>query len=328
MRDALTTPLHNSNDDECEAAKATASNDRCCIPLFADGRTLRQWMARSVPTVDAFLDGTIIYVLSRQWIDLFATHLLRLHPLPFCCMRGGEHPADDLHLPCTPEAPAMKQAAFAGATLLVAASVQRVASLNAHRWPSAPTVTQMAGMCAGWACGGALLQALQELGETCVRSCTYLHVAFSLLATAASAVLILLLRPSTLLYGCACVRDACLESTFFWRRWRMLPECSSEAVAAAAMILDEFWTLFRRALSVTVAMLWNFSLKSLVSEGVPLEQMQGPLYVRMLLFFAISLTAGGGLVRLCQPSPPPTQPSPPYPGRSAGVEGVRSGLPG
>ena len=117
-------------------------------------RYVRQQMSRQLPSVGAFFNGTIIYVLSRQWIDLFATHLLRLHPLPYCSQ-------DDSHLPCGVEAPALEQAAFAGATLVVALLAQRFAKLfDARRYPSAQRVPQMAGMCAGWACGGALLYGL------------------------------------------------------------------------------------------------------------------------------------------------------------------------
>eukprot|EP00966_Prymnesium_polylepis_P092010 2129969-Prymnesium_polylepis.1 len=110
----------------------------------------RLWrrMGLSYPTVSQFLGNTLTYVLSRQWIDLFATSLTHLHPLPFCS-------ADDSHLPCTPEAPALDQAAFAGVVLLAALVVQRLCNANAHRWPSLARVPQMARMCAGWAFGGA-----------------------------------------------------------------------------------------------------------------------------------------------------------------------------
>lgn len=85
-------------------------------PSVSDAKEqLRQWVALSYPAVTQFLSGTLSYVLSRQWIDLFATSLLHLHPLPFCS-------ADDSQLPCTPEAPALVQAQFAGVVLLIAAT--------------------------------------------------------------------------------------------------------------------------------------------------------------------------------------------------------------
>ena len=75
--------------------------------------------------------------------------------------------------------------------LFVAAGVQRLCNIFAHRWPSLRRVPQMAGMCAGWAFGGASVQALHEVSETCSSLCAYIHLTVSLIATAASAVLIL-----------------------------------------------------------------------------------------------------------------------------------------
>ena len=35
-----------------------------------------------------FLEGTVVYALSKQWDDLMSTYFLKLHPVPYC---GVEH---------------------------------------------------------------------------------------------------------------------------------------------------------------------------------------------------------------------------------------------
>ena len=58
-----------------------------------------QWVEPSTKSVSTFLNDTLLYIVSRHWIDLLSIQLLRLHPLPFCELKRS-------HLPCTPEASA------------------------------------------------------------------------------------------------------------------------------------------------------------------------------------------------------------------------------
>ena len=45
---------------------------------------LRSAMQASIVSTRSFLDGTIVYVLSKQWADLLSTHIFHLHAAPFC----------------------------------------------------------------------------------------------------------------------------------------------------------------------------------------------------------------------------------------------------
>ena len=45
-------------------------------------------MNAALPAVEAFVMGTLIYVLSQQWYDLLGTYVVRLHPVPYCGYNG------------------------------------------------------------------------------------------------------------------------------------------------------------------------------------------------------------------------------------------------
>ena len=150
----------------------------------------------SIDSVGIFLNDTLLYIVSRHWVDLLSIQLFRLHPLPFCADPTS-------HLPCTEEAPSGKQACFAVGVLL-AATVLRRAAIYFGRGSTLAWLgsSSMAGMLAGWAFGFACVQALVELGNT-FTGLPYLNGLFTLLATAGSAVFILVCRPSTVVMGCS-----------------------------------------------------------------------------------------------------------------------------
>ena len=170
--------------------------------------------------VGTFINGTLLYVLSRQWQDLLAVNVLHLHPLPFC---DTAH-ANSSQLPCTPEAPSGVQFIFAASLLCVAAVVQHISLRNEARWPWLVVVPRMVGMCVGWAFGFAALQALSEteaaLGGAV--SSWVLGTAVAAGTTLLSALIILAGQPATLCVGCA------------------------------AEQLDELWPMCSHALSVMV----------------------------------------------------------------------------
>jgi hypothetical protein len=114
------------------------------------------------PAVSEFIDGVMLYVLSKEWYDAFATHIFKLHPLPYCS-------EDDSELPCTLEASAASQLCFAVAMLLGASVLVRLAgwfdesACAEGGGRSLSIVPPMAGMCVGWAFGFAAVKWLAEL---------------------------------------------------------------------------------------------------------------------------------------------------------------------
>lgn len=254
---------------------------------------LEQHVVLASPGVSNFLDGVILYVLSREWHDAFATNFLHLHPLPYCSEDGSE-------LPCTMEATSSEQLHFAAAMLLGASVLQRVAEggdecgrgCEAHlfksegKWRS--LVPPMVGMCVGWALGYASVQWLAELdsSEATFQAHPGLaNLALSAIATVATAVLILVCQPSTLGLACGVLPRG--DDGVPW------PRC-----AHLLRELESVWRLSARALSVVVMMLWNRALGAILVEGVAQEDQQGPMYLRMLLFWAVALTTAGSLVSL------------------------------
>ena len=153
------------------------------------------WLSPSYTPISMFLNDTLVYIVSRQWVDLLFIELFRYHPLPFCA-----EPRSDL--PCTPEAPSGVQARLALGILLAAAILRRTAAGfgpgTAVSWLGS---SPMAGYLSGWACGFTAVKALRELAEA-YPGHDYLYLAVTLFATAVVAVTILVLRPSTVVMGC------------------------------------------------------------------------------------------------------------------------------
>lgn len=106
-------------------------------------------------------------------------------------------PVRTVRLRSTPEAPSDVQARAALAVLLAAALLRRGAATfgpgSALSWLG---TSPMAAWLSGWAFGFASMKALRELGES-LPGFMYLNLAVSLLATAMTALLILVSRPST-----------------------------------------------------------------------------------------------------------------------------------
>lgn len=46
--------------------------------------TIHAWMHPSIGPISMFLNDTLLYIVSRHWVDLLWIELFRLHPLPFC----------------------------------------------------------------------------------------------------------------------------------------------------------------------------------------------------------------------------------------------------
>ena len=188
------------------------------------------------PAVSEFIDGVMLYVLSKEWYDAFATHMLKLHPLPYCS-------EDDSQLPCTLEASASSQLCFAVTMLLGASVLVRLAdwfdeSTSGGR--SLSIVPPMAGMCVGWAFGFAAVKWLAELDGSVGLFQAHpglANLALSAVATLGAAVLIVVCRPSTLGLACGVTPHG-------------LPTTARRAARVVLGELEVVWRLSARALSV------------------------------------------------------------------------------
>ena len=191
------------------------------------------------PAVSEFVDGVMLYVLSKEWYDAFATHMLKLHPLPYCS-------EDDSQLPCTLEASASSQLCFAVTMLLGASVLVRLAdwfdeSTSGGR--SLSIVPPMAGMCVGWAFGFAAVKWLAELDGSVGLFQAHpglANLALSAVATLGAAVLIVVCRPSTLGLACGVTPHG-------------LPTTARRAARVVLGELEVVWRLSARALSVRTA---------------------------------------------------------------------------
>ena len=242
-------------------------------PLTGERRSgaITRWLRRRVraalPDLAAFIDGTILFILSREWHDIIAINILRLHPLPFCA-------EDASRLPCTTEAPANQQAIFAASVLVASLVLQSVAARLQTHLPSLRYAPHMLGYLVGWTTGFASIEWLAEL----ISSAPSMHpvlvgTSVSAAASLLGAVLIGALQPT--LHS----RGAC-------------------GGACGAQWCDAAWRLTSRGIAFAVMMLWNATLFESLYDGVPQYQRQGPLFYKMLFFCSLSLTAACSLVNV------------------------------
>lgn len=254
-------------------------------------RRIRLRVRTALPSLSAFIDGTVyvqmgiyqnslvqcalltplttasfvfrLYILSREWHDIFSIQVLRLHPLPFCS-------EDASGLPCTREASSAHQAKFAVAVLVVASVLQPIATAFERVNLNFANVPSMLSMIVGWATGFAAVQLLRELDDLPGDAHSNLvNMMGSAFATVIVAALILTCQPATWSEGWASV---------------------------VSSRLNDVWRLLSGGLSFAVMMLWNASITDALLDAVPQEQRQGPVFQRMLLFFAASLTAACSLI--------------------------------
>ena len=219
-----------------------------------------------------FLEGTIVYVLSKEWADLLAVHIFGLHPQPYClpqdsdgtwlsctdsgfsafmaraCAAGRPVPRV-----CSAETAAWVQASYAIALLLVAQRVRLMASSTYRH--GADTATSMLGMCVGWSAGAAAVQWFREMDDKSVRP--HGHASNLSLAMA------------------------------------MTLACATALACGAGAPTDE-WVLAGKALRTLVCVVWTFALTELLKSGLTQGQLGGArveVWERLQLLWAISLTA-------------------------------------
>lgn len=219
-----------------------------------------------------FLEGTIVYVLSKEWADLLAVYIFRLHAQPYClpqdidgtwlsctdsgvsafmaraCGTGRQTPRV-----CSAEAAAWVQAGYAIVLLFVAQRARIMAS-SVYRH-GADTATSMTGMCVGWSAGAAAVQWFRELDDEPRRP--HSHASNLSLAMA------------------------------------MTLACATALACGAGAPTDE-WVLAGKALRTLVCVVWTFALTELLKSGLTQGQLGGArieVWERLQLLWAISLTA-------------------------------------
>eukprot|EP00965_Chrysotila_dentata_P032136 1072227-Pleurochrysis_carterae.AAC.1 len=160
-----------------------------------------------MPAVRNFLQGTGVFLISRECADLLSIFVFRLHPVPFCDRAG--------FLACSPEKGSGVQAVFALVLTPCLAMLQLTAAKYQSRYASLRMIPAMASMAIGWAFGDAAQQLLAEMSDAFgCEACTSLHVAFSLAATLLSAVLVAAEPPIlAAAHAChaRCMRAMCAE---------------------------------------------------------------------------------------------------------------------
>ena len=55
----------------------------------AHKKQFEKMVKKQIAGVTSFLDGLVVYVLSREWHDLFSIYIFRLLPLPHCSDEVG-----------------------------------------------------------------------------------------------------------------------------------------------------------------------------------------------------------------------------------------------
>ena len=220
--------------------------------LFEDAR----------PHVQAFVDSTIIYVLSKQWFDMLSIYAFRLHARPFC---EGSVAA------CGDEAPGSHQALFAVGLLIVLIPIQPLCAKHTARFPALASCPAASAQCVGWAMGAASVQFLAELDHVSTRlsacdSCNILNTAAGILCTVATAALMVGVEPWV---------DSASEATR-----------SSRCRA----LLHSGWDLLSRGLKYNVMILWTFCATHAIAWGVSERIESDDVYGRLLVAYALSLT--------------------------------------
>ena len=227
------------------------------------------------PVVLAFIDGTVVYILSKEWVDLLSIYIFRLHPRPFCEGSGNE---------CGHEAPAWQLGLFAIGLLVTLAPVQCLAAVLARRLPSLSIVPAMAAMAVGWSLGDAsvgLVLAVdgRATSMAACESCNSLNLFLSLGATVVSALLTLV------------IDDILLQADA-----KGDTQAPRGAIFSAAIRLGQAgWALLTRGLKFNVMMLWSSTFKHAIVWGVAPSDTHTRLYGRTLVLYALVQTAAFSL---------------------------------
>lgn len=260
-------------------------------PRGRPSRQLVPWLAAAQPSVEKFLLGTAVYVLSQQWFDLLTMYIFALRALPYC--------KNPVTRPCAPEAVWTVQLAFACGLLATLAVLERVGTavlecrLAAQQPRDDEAIARgaavkvrlfqpIAGMMCGWAFGAATVALIRDLDDVC-GGCIAIKIVFATLVTILSSSLIVVLQTSfdvTLL--CLAAAGATLRSPGSF---------AAHALRELELTLASLLRLLSKALATLVMILWNYALSKAIVAGLSAQELQavGP---RLWFLWAFSLTTG------------------------------------
>lgn len=171
----------------CRHATTAAITSCNFRPMWA--HFLRQH-AEAAPTIILFIDSAIVYVLSKEWYDLFSIYIFHLQPEPFCSQ----------HRECRKEAALWIRCLFSLVLLLALTVVKRLCARWEPWLPSLAIVPAMCAMSTGWAFGDVASSALDALagkaeGQGLCSSCNLLSIGVCFCATVLCALSTLLFEP-------------------------------------------------------------------------------------------------------------------------------------
>ena len=262
-----------------------------------------------------FLDGLVVYVLSREWHDMFSIYIFRLHPVPHCSEEAGvrsgffgllrmymRHEAagqEEVAPTCIQEADARQQFLCVLYLLVIAAAADG-ASKRFLPPPLAAVITSIAGTTVGWAAGDAAVRLLVEStpaeGADAAVYGDGDEVLFALGTTGVAVLAMLLLEPFTV-YALSALADRAAEKCCGARLGdtgaagvvHRLVDWVEEALLAVTHLSG-------RAVTMVVLMIWTYVSQLKLLDGLSPEQRGGPLQLRLQLLWSISLTLLAALI--------------------------------
>ena len=234
MQDSPTIRLHerattDTGDERGNCCPfASPSVNLACMALLRERNAAplrevwRSSIERTLPTLATFIDGTIVWIVSQQWWDLFSIYIVRFRNRPFCACTdaNASPPAPDTGVPsirlladmstvtrlpqaCSTDLPPWsKRYVFAFGLLLTLGTLVIVLERIERRtaWRSLRIVPSMSAMTIGWALGDASVELLRTLNNDSLaanvcHSCNLLNIAVSFAATFFTAFIMLVLQP-------------------------------------------------------------------------------------------------------------------------------------
>ena len=101
LKRQLFSGLYGTRKEEAEGDEEPLLEERVALPadvsdeagetkppsgglLGAWVNAIHAWLHPSIGPISMFLNDTLLYIVSRHWVDLLFIELFRLHPLPFC----------------------------------------------------------------------------------------------------------------------------------------------------------------------------------------------------------------------------------------------------
>ena len=110
--------------------------------------------------ITRFVDGTVVYIVSKEITDLLSIYIFHIKPLPGCGSDAAAANATGLALPASCEAaPSAEQFNFAGIILLLGAAM---IGLFKDDKAGGAIIPSMMGMSAGWTLASAFIEWVQE----------------------------------------------------------------------------------------------------------------------------------------------------------------------